>query len=79
MSEFNYTTFENNVIGAVTQVAFGNLNSLLVYDSGSIHYVVLVLVYYNTFLVYTFRVFACLPSGDRYLYCFIYFDCNDLF
>jgi len=67
----NYTAFEDNAIGAVRQMAFRSPNSLLVYDRGSLYYVVLFIVIY---LVYTFRKFACLPSGDRYLYCFVPYE-----
>ena len=63
MSDFNYTTFENNVIGAVTQMAFGSPNSLLVCDRVSLCYIVLDVFYCLIYLVYTFWKFACLPSG----------------
>lgn len=71
MSDSNYTALEDNIIGAVTQMAFGSPNSQLVYDRGSVHYAVLDVVCCHIYLVYTFRKFACLHSGDRYLYCFI--------
>jgi len=74
MSDSNYTAFEDNVIGAVRQMAFGSPNYLLVYDRDSLHYVVLDVVYCHIYLVYTFQKFACLPPGDRYLYCFVPFE-----
>jgi hypothetical protein len=67
MSDSNYTAFEDNIIGAVTRMAFVSPNSLLVYDRGSVHYVVLDVVYCHIYLVYTFRKFACLPTGDIYV------------
>lgn len=67
MSDSNYTAFE----GGVTRMAFGSPDSRLVYDRGSLHYVVSDVVYCHIYLVYTFWKFACLPSGDRYLYCFV--------
>jgi len=70
----NYTAFEVNIIGTVTPMAFGSPNSQLVYDRGSLHYVVLDVVYCHIYLVYTFCKFACLPSGDRYLYCFVSYE-----
>jgi hypothetical protein len=73
MSEFNHTAFENNIIDAVTQVAFGNLNSLLVCDRGSLHYVVLMLFIVINFLVCTFWVLVCLPSNDIFVLLHILF------
>jgi len=74
MSDSNYTAFEDNAIGAVRQMAFGSPSSLLVCDRGSLHYVVLDVVYCHIYLVYTFRKFACLRLGDRYLYCFVPYE-----
>jgi hypothetical protein len=45
MLDSNYTAFEDNIIGAVTRMAFGSPNSQLVYDRDSLHYVVLDVVY----------------------------------
>ena len=74
MSDSNYTAFEDNIICAVTRMAFGSPNSQLVYDRGSLHYIVLDVVYCHIYLVYTFWKFACPPSGDRYLYCFVSYE-----
>jgi hypothetical protein len=74
MSDSNYTAFEDNIIGAVTQMAFGSPSSQLVYDRGSLLYVVLDVVYCRIYLVYTFWNFACLPSGGRYLYWFVSYE-----
>jgi hypothetical protein len=74
MLDSNYTAFEDNIIGAVTRMAFGSPNSQLVYDRGSLHYVVLDVVYCHIYLVYTFWKFTCLPSGDRCLYWFVFFE-----
>jgi len=74
MLDSNYTAFKDNAIGAVRQMAFGSSSSLFVYDRGILHYVVLDVVYCHMYLVYTFQKFACLPSGDRYLYCFVPYE-----
>ena len=75
MSDSNYSAFEDNVIGTVRQMAF-EAPIICLFMTGILYIMLCWMLFIVIYIwyTYTFQKFACLPSGDKYSYCFVPYE-----